>query len=269
MKKTSCAVAIAAVILSGGPALAGWTNIGRVDFAYGMDKDSTYGNFGGPATALQLTARDSDVACKYVRATFGSGAMAVVFQGMLPQGKAVRVDLPGDRRNVKKLAFECRAFTRSGAHIDIAADVDAYRDQWRRNPSWARLFGGWAPPPPPPMGYRPPPPPPMEGSHWVLIGSERFIGPVDRSSTFAGWGGHHVSRIGLKPVDADAQCMRVVATFGSGRTNELNLNRGGVAYRGSIYKIDLPGDVRNVVRLNLTCRAIGAPAVTIQIYGDQ
>ncbi len=262
MKKLSCAAAIAAVILGGAtiPAFAGWTNIGRVDFAYGVDKDTTYGSFGGPATALQLTARDSDVACKYVRATFGNGAAANVFQGMLPQGRAVRVDLPGDRRNVSKLAFECRAFVRSGAHIDIAADVDIYRDQWRRNPSWARFFVG-----PVPSPYQPP----AASSNWVPIGTERFVGPADRSSTFAGWGGHHVSRIALKPIDADARCARVSATFGSGSTRDLNLNRGGIALRGSLYKIDLPGDVRNVARLDMICRAIGAPAVTIQIYGDQ
>ena len=265
MKKLSYVIAVSAVLTVGmtAPALAAWTDIGRVDFAYGVDKDTAYGNFGGPATALQLTARGSDVACKYVRVTFGNGTSANVFQGMLPQGKGVRVDLPGDRRNVNKIAFECRAFVRSGAHIDIAADVDAYRDQWRRNPAWARLWASLAPPPLPPQ------PAPAPVSNWVPIGTERFVGARDSSSTFAGWGGHHITRIGLKPLDADAQCVRVTATFGNGTVRNLDLNRGGIAYRGSIYKVDLPGDVRNVARLDLMCRAIGANAVTIQIYGDQ
>lgn len=241
------------------PAYAGWTNIGRVDFAYGVDRDTAYGNFGGPATALQLTARGSDVDCKYVRATFGNGTTTNVFQGRLAQGRGTRVDLPGDRRNISKLAFECRAFVRGGAHVDIDADVDAYRDQWRRNPIWAKL---WA-------AILPPPPPPANDTNWVPIGTQRFVGPVDRNSTFAGWGGHNVTRIALKPMDADAQCKRVSATFGNGNTRDLDLNRGGVAFRGRLYKIDLPGNSRNIVRLSLVCRAIGAPAVTIQIYGDK
>jgi hypothetical protein len=259
--RKSCLLALAATLCASAalPAQAAWTKIGRVDFAYGVDKDAAYGNFGGPATALQLTARDSDVACKYVRATFGNGSTANVFQGMLPQGRATRVDLPGDRRNVQKLAFECRAFVRSGAHIDIEADVDAYRDQWRRNPLWAKF---WA-------AVQLPPVAPAPVNNWVPIGTQQFVGPVDRNSTFTGWGGHRVTAIGLKPVDADAQCRKVSATFGNGNTRDLDLNRGGVAYRGRIYKIDLPGDVRNVVRLNLVCRAIEAAAVTIQIYGNQ
>jgi hypothetical protein len=263
MKKPSYMAALAAVISIGTamPAYAGWTNIGRVDFAYGVDKDTAYGNFGGPATALQLTARGSDVNCKYVRATFGNGSTTNVFQGMLPQGRGTRVDLPGDRRNITKLAFECRAFVRGGAHVDIDADVDAYRQQWQRTPAWAKLLGTIVQPPAPA--------PAPDTANWVPIGTERFIGPVDRNSTFAGWGGHRVSRIALKPVDADAQCKKVSATFGTGKTRDLDLNRGGVAARGRLYKIDLPGDVRNVVKLNLVCRAIGAPAVTIQIYGDQ
>jgi hypothetical protein len=260
MKKLSSAVAFAALISLGAtvPAYAGWTNIGRVDFDYGVDKDAAYGNFGGPATALQLTARDSDVDCKYVRATFGNGTTNNVFQGRLPQGRGVRVDLPGDRRNITKLAFECRSFVRGGAHVDIDADVDAYRQTWMRNPLWAKFWSTLLPQQQP-----------GNDVNWVPIGTERFVGPVDRNSTFAGWGGHHVTRLALKPLDADAQCRRVSATFGNGTTRNLDLNRGGIASRGRLYKIDLPGDVRNVVRLNLVCRAIGAPAVTMQIYGDQ
>jgi hypothetical protein len=272
MQKISRVLALAGALAAGSvvPADAAWTKIGRVDFAYGVDKDSAYGNFGGPATALQLTARDSDVSCKYVRATFGNGTTTTVFQGMLPQGRPTRVDLPGDRRNVKKLAFECRSFVRGGAHIDIEADVDAYRDQWRKNPVWANLWNALQPPPPP-RPPSPPAPPPYNPSpnNWVPIGTERFVGPIDKASNAAGWGGRRITALGLKPVDADAQCKRVSATFGNGTTQDLDLNRGGVAYRGRTYKIDLPGTVRNVVKLNLVCRAIGAPAVTIQIYGNQ
>jgi hypothetical protein len=142
MKKVSSAAAIAALISVGAtmPAYASWTNIGRVDFAYGVDKNTAYGNFGGPATALQLTARDSDVDCRFVRATFGNGNTANVFQGKLPQGRGVRIDLPGDKRNVTKLAFECRSFVRSGAHVDIDADVGAYRQLWMRNPFWTKFW---------------------------------------------------------------------------------------------------------------------------------
>jgi hypothetical protein len=258
MKKISW---IVVAVISAGVATsaqAAWTNIGRVDFSYGVDKDTAYGNFGGPATALQFTARGSDVRCNYVRVALGNGTTANIFNGMLPQGKSVRVDLPGDRRNINKLAFECRAFVRGGAHIDIDADVDAYRDQWRGNPIWAKLWAAVQPPPPS-----------MPANNWVPIGTERFIGPVDRNTAFAGWGGRKISQLALKPLDADAQCKKVSATFGNGNTRDLDLNKGGVAVRGRLYKIDLPGDARNVVKLNMVCRAIGASAVTIQIYGNQ
>jgi hypothetical protein len=258
MKKLSCAAAIAALVAISAPAHAGWTNIGNVNFDYGIDKDTAYGNFGGPATALQLTARGSDVNCKYVRATFGNGSTANVYQGMLRQGTGVRVDLPGDRRNISKLAFECRSYARAGARVDIAADVDAYRAQWARNPIWAKLWANLMPPPPP-----------ASTSGWVPIGTERFVGRGDTSTAFAGWAGHQVTRIALKPLDANAQCGRVSATFGNGNTRNLDLNRGGTALRGQLYKIDLPGDVRSITRLNLACHAIGAPAVKIQIYGDR
>ena len=150
-------------------------------------------------------------------------------------------------------------FVRGGARIDIEADVDAYRDQWRRNPLWAKFLAA----------VQPSPAAPAPVNNWVPIGTQQFAGPVDHNSTFTGWGGHRVTALGLKPVDADARCRKVSATFGNGNTRDLDLNRGGVAYRGRIDKIDLPGDVRNVVRLSLVCRAIGAPAVTIQIYGNQ
>lgn len=261
MKRLSCAAAIAALVAMGTamPAYAGWTNIGNVNFDYGVDRDVAYGNFGGPATALQLTARGSDVNCKYVRVTLGNGDTSNVYKGMLRQGVGVRVDLPGNIRNISKLAFECRSYTRGGARVDIAADVDAYRAQWARNPIWAKL---WA-------NLTPPPPPSGNAGGWVPIGTERFVGPRDVSTAFTGWGGHRASRIALKPVDANAQCRRISATFASGATQDLDLNRGGVAVRGQLYKIDLPGNVRNIMKLSMVCHAIGAPAVTIQIFGDQ
>ena len=52
------------------PALAPWERIGSVEFSGRNDRETQYGNFGGSVEALALEARDSDVMCRAVTATF-------------------------------------------------------------------------------------------------------------------------------------------------------------------------------------------------------
>ncbi len=102
-------------------------------------------------------------------------------------------------------------------------------------------------------------------NYWVRLGFERFQGPRDRETQFAGWGGRSVERIGLRALDGFMRCTRVRAEFGNG--NVRDLDTGGL-YRmvpGRVYRIDLPGNDRKVVRLTLRCRALGQYAASVEV----
>jgi hypothetical protein len=122
------------------PAMAAWDRIGSVDFSPRNNHDTQYGNFGGSVEALALQARNSDVRCSSVIATFGNGRTRQVFRGELPRGQNVTVDLPGRERLVKRLDFDCRSSSQRGATVDIAADVGRYKNEWRQSPDWQRTW---------------------------------------------------------------------------------------------------------------------------------
>jgi hypothetical protein len=136
-------LALAAVLSAGvtAPAMAAWDRIGSVDFSpRNNNHDTQYENFGGSVEALALQARNSDVRCSSVTATFGNGRTRQVFRGELPRGQNVTVDLPGRERLVKRLDFDCRSSGQNGATVDIAADVGRYQNEWRQSPDWQRTW---------------------------------------------------------------------------------------------------------------------------------
>jgi hypothetical protein len=235
------------------PALAAWDNIGSVSVSRWNDRDVRNFDLGGPVDRLSLRAEDSDIDCRAVSATFGNGRTRRVFSGRLYRNRATEVDLPGDNRDIRRLAFRCSA-NRSGGTIRIAADIGSHRGEWQRNPDfnrmWARVFN-WGS---------------AAANNWRYAGQVSFEGRHDRESAFTGWRGRNVDSIALKPLNANARCSRVSAVFGNGRARDLNVDNGDRMRRGMFYKIDLPGDRRNLTSLNLFCRATDARRVTIQIY---
>lgn len=275
-------LAMAAVLSAGicGPAFAAWDNIGTVHIDYGVDTASAYSSFAGPVRSLQLTAHGSDVDCRFVRATFGNGQVRDIFSGHLDKGESRSVDVPDDVRLVKRLDFLCRTHRHNGADISIDADLAGYRDQWRRDPHWAHLWGAIT------IGPQQSGPPPNQGyggdnhdgdqhrdwnnaDSWVFLGNERFEGPQDHASNFTGWGGRNVTEIGLKPIDGDARCASVVAWFANGQKQHLNIDAYTRLEQNRFHRLDLPGDVRSVDRITMDCKAIGQYAVTIQIYANK
>jgi hypothetical protein len=100
---------------------------------------------------------------------------------------------------------------------------------------------------------------------WVRLGMESFEGRYDRESDFAGFRGRDIDSIGLRPVNGDARCSRITATFRNGRTRDLYT--ANFLPENRITRIDLPGNDRNLMRVNLACRAVGARQVTIEILG--
>lgn len=255
MRKTYFA-AFAAVLLASSvpPALAAWDNIGSVSISHRNDRDVRNFDLGGPVDRLSLRAENSNIDCRAVNATFGNGKTRQVFSGRLYRNRVTNIDLPGDNRDVRRLAFRCSAQDRSGGAIRIAADVGSHRGEWERNPDfnrvWSRVFN-WGS---------------AIANNWKYAGQVSFEGRRDRESAFTGWRGRNVDSIALKPLDANARCSRVSAVFGNGRARNLNVNGGDHMRRGMFYKVDLPGDRRNLRSLNLLCRATDARRVTIQIF---
>ena len=140
-------VVILATLISAGavlPAFAAWDRIGSVDFSKRDTHDTQYGNFGGPIAALGLRARGGDIRCEKVSATFGTGVTRELFHGELPEGREVKLDLPGDQRRVQRLDFDCVPLDRGRANIaitaDVVADIGQYRDEWRKSPDWERTW---------------------------------------------------------------------------------------------------------------------------------
>jgi hypothetical protein len=235
------------------PALAEWDSIGSVTIS-GRDRDVRNFDLGGPVDAISLRVENNGVDCRSITATFGNGATRQIFSGRLYENRPKSIDLPGNSRNVKRLAFNCSAGRYRDATIRIAADIGSHRDEWRRNPNfgriWAHMFN-WGS---------------NAVNNWQYVGQESFEGRHDSESAFTGWRGRNTNAIALKPLDASARCSRVTAMFKNGRTRDLNVNNGDFMRQGQFYKIDLPGDQRNLTSLNLRCRATDARRVTVQIY---
>lgn len=255
MKKTYLA-AFAAVLLASGatPALAAWDNIGSVSISHHDDRDVRNFDLGGPVDRLSLRAENSNIDCNAVNATFGNGRTRQVFSGRLYRNRATNVDLPGDNRDIRRLTFRCRADNWRGGNIRIAADIGSHRGEWQRNPDFNRVWGrvfNWGS---------------AVANNWKYAGQVSFEGRHDRESAFTGWRGRNVDSIALKPLDADARCSRVSAVFGNGRARDLDVDSADRMRRGMFYKVDLPGDRRNLRSLNLLCRATDARRVTIQIF---
>jgi len=260
------------------PASAAWDRIGSVDFSFRDTSDTQYGNFGGRVESLALTARNTDVRCRGVTATFGNGTTQQVFRGSLPRGRNVEVTLPNGRM-IRRLDFDCRPMDRGRATVDIAADIGRYQAEWRRSPDWERTWSRmfpWA------NGTgndrygsndrfgndryvtgR------LDTSGWITLGSEQFNGRNDHEMTFTGWRGRNVSSIALRPMNDDARCTNIRATFANGETRDLNIGERNLLRQDRVNTIDLPGERRNVERIDMTCHAEHGGMVTMQVLASR
>jgi hypothetical protein len=272
-------VVLAAVLFSSValPALADWDHLGTVGFTI-RDRERTFGPLGGSVEALNLTARDSDVVCRDVTATFGSGQTRVVFQGMLQRGREVTLDLPGRERFVRQLNFDCRSTTPGGANVDIAADIGRFRAEWRQSPDWNRMWSrmfNWDADNDRRFGDN-------RGfdndrfvngdldtSGWINLGARSFEGTFDREVAFTGFRGRDVDAIGLRPINDDARCDSVTATFTNGGTRTFRFNERDVMPEGQIKMIEVPGGRRDIDRIDLSCHAEHGRQVTIQVLASR
>jgi hypothetical protein len=261
------------------PAWAASDRIGSVDFSARDNSDTQYGNFGGRVESLSLIARNADVRCRNVTATFGNGQTQQIFRGSLQRGRNVELTLP-NARLIRRLDFDCRPMDRDRATVDIAADIGRYQAEWRQSPDWDRMWSRMLPWANDRNGRdrygsndrfgndryvtgR------LDTSGWITLGSEQFNGRYDHEMTFGGWRARDVSSIALRPMNDDARCTNVRATFANGETRDLNIGERSVLRRDQVNTLDLPGERRNVQRIDMTCRAEHGGMVTMQVLASR
>jgi hypothetical protein len=247
--------ALVAVLAVGVPAEAQWVKLSDVHVAHRRDRDTTYSEFAGPVERLSFTARGSDMWCRSITVQYRNGERQQIFSGKLDRDRPVNADVNGGQRRIDRLSMNCAASDSRGGILVVAADVGRFHQAWEKSKAWASRMARQ-----------------FEqniGTHdqngWVSLGHENFQGRHDREARFAGWRGRAVERIALRPIDNDARCLRVSATFDNGRTRDLDVGRRDVLERGRMVEIDLPGGERNLRSVDLRCRAVGDRDVTIEI----
>ena len=237
------------------PAEAQWVKLSDVHIDHGRDRESSYAQFAGPVERLSFTAQGSDMYCRSIGVEYQNGERQQVYSGKLMQGQPVNADVAGNARRIERLHMACSATDRRGGVLVVGADVGRFHQAWEKSKMWAsRMARDFERN----VGLD------KQGG-WVTIGRENFQGRGDAETSFAGWHGKSVDRIALRPIDSDARCLRVSATFDNGRTRDLDIDRHDVIERGRMMEIDLPGHDRNLRRVDLHCRAVGDRDVTIEV----
>jgi hypothetical protein len=103
----------------------------------------------------------------------------------------------------------------------------------------------------------------------MTLGAETFTGRFDRETTIAGLGGRDVDRLALRPVNDDARCSRVAATFANGMTRELNIDDNDVLEEDRVFELDLPGGRRDVTRIEMACHAENGGQVRMMVMASR
>jgi hypothetical protein len=212
------------------------------------------------------------VTCARITATFNNGRTRELFRGTLPRGRDVIVDLPGLSRMIRRIDFDCRSLAPRVTRVDIAADIGPYRAEWRRSPDWDRVWsrmftwdddryaGGFS------DRYVTEP---LNTAGWITLGSEVFDGYYDRETTITGLSGRDVDTIALRPVNDDARCSHVTATFANGATRALDIDERDMLQEDRVFQLDLPGDRRDVTRIDMACHAENGGQVRMMVMASR
>ena len=119
---TRMGVIVVAVLILGGATAAFAERIGSVVLTTVAPGQSEYRNFSG--NELTLTARNADINCNSVVASFDDGRSRGVFAGALPRGREISVGLSQKAGRVIRLDFNCRPASGLGGVIDIASGTN-------------------------------------------------------------------------------------------------------------------------------------------------
>ncbi len=123
MKRAGAVTVVAVLVLeSATAAFAALERVGSVVLTSVAPGQSEYRNFSG--NEVTFTARNSDINCDSVVATFDNGRSRGVFAGALPRGREVSIGLPENGGSVVRMDFNCRPTGGLGGVIDIAGGTN-------------------------------------------------------------------------------------------------------------------------------------------------
>ena len=123
--KRAAAATITVLVIVGGvtAAFAALDRVGSVVLTTVAPGQSEYRNFTG--NEVSLTARNANLNCDSVVATFDNGLSRGIFSGNLPRGRQMMVGLPDRQGRVIRMDFNCKPDGGSiGGVIDIAAGTN-------------------------------------------------------------------------------------------------------------------------------------------------
>lgn len=120
----AAAATVTVLILVGGvtAAFAALERVGSVVLTTVAPGQSEYRNFTG--NEVSLTARNSDINCDSVVATFDNGLSRGIFSGDLQRGHQITVGIPERQGRVVRMDFNCKPNGGLGGVIDIAAGTN-------------------------------------------------------------------------------------------------------------------------------------------------
>ncbi len=99
---------------------------------------------------------------------------------------------------------------------------------------------------------------------WVQLGHGSFS-YRGGSRTVDSIRGRDIRALGLRP-DADASCSQILVRFANGNRVSLDVGNLDFMRAGKLYRVDLPGNRRDVLRVAYTCRAEDDRIVDIELY---
>ncbi len=217
---------------------ADWDRAGDVAFGPSYERDVAFAEFAGPVGELRFTASGSSAECRTINALLSNGNERVLFTGLLDRDVNTVISLTADERNIVRLTFVCRSMS---DRINSSILIDAqYGD------------------------YDIPFPADRDEALWVQLGTAEFAPEADLERVFTGFQGRSVDRIGIRPLDNEAQCRRVVVDFKTGPGRDVQIV--GRLTRDRTYVADLPGNQRNIEGVGLICRGLNDRPVTIGIF---
>ncbi len=121
-RAAAVAVTVLVLVAGGTAAFAALDRVGSVVLTTVAPGQSEYRNFAG--NEVSLTARNADINCDSVVATFDSGFSRGIFSGDLPRGRQIMVGLPDRQGRVIRMDFNCKPNGGLGGVIDIAAGTN-------------------------------------------------------------------------------------------------------------------------------------------------
>lgn len=116
------AVTVLVLVAGGTAAFAALERVGSVVLTTVAPGQSEYRNFSG--NEVSLTARNADINCDSVVATFDNGLSRGIFSGDLPRGRQITVGLPDREGRVVRMDFNCKPNGALGGVIDIAGGTN-------------------------------------------------------------------------------------------------------------------------------------------------